>query len=171
MLFWISRTGRSEMNLEEPSARHSLPPPKARFLHARSLPSKRPFNVAVFFSALHFLGLIMTVTALVLFVAEPSPLARNFILGGIGFSVVTWLIAFFKRRAGYCPLCKGTPLINSGARPHSRAKRIFPFSHGVSATLSIIATQTFRCMYCGSDFDLLKTPSHLRGARTDATRE
>lgn len=155
----------------EPHASNSLPPPKARFLHARSLPSKRPFNVAVFFSSLYFLGLITTTTALVLFFLEPSPLARDFILGGIGFSVVTWLIAFFKRRAAYCPLCKGTPLINSGARPHSRAKRVPPFSHGVSATLSIIATQTFRCMYCGSDFDLLKTSSHLRGTKTDAAAE
>jgi hypothetical protein len=103
----------------------------------------------------------------VLFVVDPSQLARNVILGGIGFSLVTWVIAFFKRRAAHCPLCKGTPLVNSGARPHSRAKRIFPFSHGVSATLSIIATQTFRCMYCGSDFDRLKTPSHLRGTKGD----
>lgn len=155
---------------ESPASRH-LPPAKARFLHARSLPSKRLFNVAVLFSSLHFLGLITTVTALVLFFLEPSPLARNFILGGIVFSVVTWLIAFFKRRAAYCPLCRGTPLINSGARPHARAKRFFPFSHGVSAMLSIIATQTFRCMYCGSDFDLLRTPSHLRGTETDTTAE
>ena len=160
MLSGFSGTCRSEMNHGESHASHSLPPPKARFLHARSLPSKRAFNVAVFFSALHFLGLIMTVTALVLFFLEPSPLARNLILGGIGFSVKTWLIAFFKRRWAYCPLCKGTPLINSGARPHSRAKRVPPFSHGVSATLSIIATQTFRCMYCGSKFDLLKRSSH-----------
>jgi hypothetical protein len=159
------------MHHGESSTSHSLPPAKVRFLHARSLPFKRPFYVAVFFSALHFLGLIMTVTALVLFVAEPSQSARNLILGGIGLSVVTWMIAFFKRRAAHCPLCKGTPLLNSGARPHSRAKRLFPFSHGVSATLSIIATQTFRCMYCGSDFDLLKTPSHLHGTKIDAATE
>ena len=157
------------MNLGEPAPSHSLPPPKARFSRGRSLLSKRPFNVAVFFSALHFLGLIMTLTALVLFFLAPSPLARNLIFGGIGFSVVTRLIAFFKRRVAYCPLCKGTPLINTGARAHSRAKRIFGFSHGVSATLSIIATQSFRCMYCGSDFDLLKTSSHLHGAKTDAS--
>jgi hypothetical protein len=159
------------MNHGEPPIHHSLPPTKARFLHARSLPTKRPFNIAVFFSGLHYLGLIMTTTALVSFFLEPSPLGRNLFLGGISFSVMTWLVAFFKRRSAYCPLCKGTPLINSGARPHTRAKRIAPFSHGVSATLSILSTQTFRCMYCGSDFDLLKTSSHLRGAKTDAPRE
>lgn len=159
------------MHHGESTASQPLPPAKARFQHARSLPAKRPFYVAVFFSALHFLGLIMTITALALFVTAPSEQARNLILGGIGFSVVTWLVAFFKRRAARCPLCKGTPLLNSGARPHSRATRLFPLSHGVSATLAIIATQTFRCMYCGSAFDLLKTPSHLRGTKTDAADE
>lgn len=142
---------------------NDLTPPKAKLVRARSLPSSRPFNVAAFFSALHYLGCITTVTACVLFLLEPSKLATQVILGGIAFSVVTWLIAFFKRRSARCPLCKGTPLINSGALPHARATRIPPFNHGVSATLSIIATQTFRCMYCGSDYDLLKTPSHLRG--------
>lgn len=141
----------------------NLPPAKARVLRARSLPSSRPFTVAVFFSSLHYLGLITTITAFVLFVMQPSQLAMKVIVGGIGFSVVTWLIAFFKRRSAHCPLCKGTPLINSGALAHSRATRIYPLNHGVSATLSIIATQTFRCLYCGSDFDLLKTPSYRRG--------
>ena len=142
-------------------ATRALPP--ARLLRARSLPSSRPFHVAAFFSALHYLGLIATITALVMFLMGPNELATQVIMGGLGFSAVTWLIAFFKRRAAHCPLCRGTPLVNSGALAHSKATRVFPLNHGVSATLSIIATQTFRCMYCGSDFDLLKTPSHLRG--------
>jgi hypothetical protein len=119
--------------------------------------------VAVFFSAMHFLGLIATVTAVVLFFKTPNPIAVKVILGGIGFSLVMWILAFFKRRDAHCPLCKGTPLINSGALPHSKARRLYPLNHGMTATLSIIATQRFCCMYCGSDFDLLKTPSHLRG--------
>jgi hypothetical protein len=137
---------------------------RSRVLRARSLPSSRPFNLAVFFFGLHYLGIIATLTAFILFLLKPSQLASHLIIGGISFSAVTWLIAFFKRRSAQCPLCKGTPLINSGAHVHSKATRFLPFNHGVSATLSIIATQTFRCMYCGSDFDLLKTPSHLRGA-------
>ena len=136
--------------------------PRTRASQARSLPSSRPFNVAAIFSVLHFLGIAVTLTALVLIFTDPGPLTRDAFIGGIAFSVVTWLISFFKRRSVHCPLCKGTPMINSGALAHSRASRIFPFNHGVSATLSIITTQTFRCMYCGSDFDLLKTPSHRR---------
>ncbi len=155
----------------EATAGKALSPPKPRPLRARSLPSSRPFNVAVFFSALHYLGIITTLTAFILFFWEPSKLATHIIVGGISFSAVTWMIAFFKRRSACCPLCKGTPLINSGALAHSRATRIFPLNHGVSATLAIIATQKFRCMYCGSDFDLLKTPSHLRDAREDGDAE
>ncbi|MES2440613.1 MAG: hypothetical protein V4584_16215 [Verrucomicrobiota bacterium] len=140
-----------------------MPSSKARILRSRSLPSSRPFSIAVFFSALHYLGLILTATAFVLFLIEPSQLASKVILGGVVYSLIAWLLAFFKRRAAHCPLCKGTPLINSGALAHSKASRLYPFNHGVSATLSILATQRFCCMYCGSDFDLLKIPSHRRG--------
>jgi hypothetical protein len=143
----------------------------AKALRARSLPSSGPFNVAAFFSALQYMGMITVVTAFILMFLEPSPLAVKVIVGSIGFSALMWFIAFFKRRSARCPLCKGTPLINSGAHAHSRATRIFPFNHGVSATLSILATQTFRCMYCGSDFDLLKTPSHLRGQQDEDNEE
>ena len=149
------------------SIANPLPSAKSRVLRARSLPASRPFTVAVIFSTLHYFGLITTATALVLFFMESSLLAAQVIVGGIAFSVVSWLIAFFKRRAAHCPLCKGTPLINTGALAHSRASRIYPFNHGVSATLSIITTQTFRCMYCGSDFDLLKTPSYRRSKTVD----
>ncbi|RYD32110.1 MAG: hypothetical protein EOP85_22070 [Verrucomicrobiaceae bacterium] len=139
-----------------------FPPEKSRTGRARSLPSSRPFTLAVVLSAVHYLAIITTVTAFLLFFREQSQLAVKLIVGGIVTSVFTWLIAFFKRREAHCPLCKGTPLINSGARAHARASRLYPFNHGVSASFSIIATQTFRCMYCGCDFDLLKTPSHLR---------
>jgi uncharacterized membrane protein (UPF0136 family) len=134
---------------------------KARVPRARSVPSARPFRVAVFFSSLHFLGLIATTTALVGFFAQPSLLASRFLMIGIVFSAVSWLIAYFKRRGVHCPLCKGTPLINSGALPHMRARRLGPFNHGLSAVLSIMATQKFRCMYCGSDYDLLKPRTRL----------
>ena len=144
------------------STAKALPPSRDKVSRARSLPSSRPFTVAVLFSALHYFGLIATGTAVALFLMEPSQLASRVIICGIIFCAFSWLLAFFKRRSAYCPLCKGTPLVNSGALAHSKAIRIFPFNHGVSATLSIIATQKFCCMYCGSDFDLLKTPSHLR---------
>jgi hypothetical protein len=157
----VSKRLGAEMNLGAKMGTHAPTATPGR-VRARSLPTSAPFDIAVFFSKLHFLGLVMTLTSVGLFVQEPNQLTAGLILTGTGFSIVTWIIAFFKRRSARCPLCKGSPLINSGARPHSKARRIFPFNHGVSATLSIIATQRFCCMYCGSDFDLLKAPSHLR---------
>ncbi len=130
---------------------------------ARSVPHRREFVRAVFLSAIHYLGMIAAATTLVVFFFQPTPLATKVFILCIGFSVVTWLLSFFKRRHTHCPLCKGTPLINSGALAHQKATRIFPFNHGVSATISIIATQKFRCMYCGTQFDMLKTPSHQLG--------
>jgi hypothetical protein len=134
---------------------------------ARAVPYARPFKVAVFFSALHFLGLIATFTAMASALVRPNPLAPRVVIAGLVFSGVTWLIAYFKRRSTQCPLCKGTPLINSGALPHARAKRIGPFNHGVSAILTILATHRFRCMYCGSDFDLLKPRNPALGGRRE----
>ncbi len=143
------------------SAQDPVSPAKARVFRARSLPSRRPFDTAVFFSMIHYLGLVTTVTSFVCYLMAPSELASRFIVGGLIFSATSWLLTFFKRRAAHCPLCKGTPLVNSGAHTHTKAVRILPFNHGITAVLSIIATQKFRCMYCGSDYDLLKPPSHL----------
>lgn len=134
---------------------------RARQHRARSVPSARPFRVAVCFAALHYLGLIATATVLAGFFMQPSLTASRLLVAGLAFCAVSWLIAYFKRRAVHCPLCKGTPLVNSGALPHSRAWRLRPFNHGVSAVFSILATQKFRCMYCGSDYDLLKPRTRL----------
>ena len=146
---------------------HTIPPGKARILRARSLPSARPFRMAVFFTSVHYLGLVVSVTALACVLLEPGQLAVRVLLVAMAFSAGSWLVAFFKRRSTFCPLCKGTPLINSGARVHTRAWRLYPLNHGVTAVLSIMATQRFRCMYCGSDYDLLKPPTRLLGGSRD----
>ena len=159
---------KNARNMAEPvtTAAESQPPPqRERELRPRSVPSAQPFRVAVFYSALHYLALITTVTALACVFAHPSQLASRIMVMGLIFSGLTWLFAFFKRRNTHCPLCKGTPLLNSGARPHVRARRIHPLNHGVTAVLSILASQKFRCMYCGSDYDLLKPPTRLLHGR------
>lgn len=144
---------------------------KSGAVRARSLPTTRPFTVASFFTALFFLCLIGTLTAVVLLIITPDPGRLKYVLAGMGVCIVLWIVAFFKRRSALCPLCKGTPLLSTGARPHAKARRLHPFNHGMSATVSIIATQRFCCMYCGSDFDLLKTSSRLRGSRGEGEPE
>ena len=150
----------SEMSCEHP---HPVSAPKqAQVSRFRSVPQRQPFVQSVFLSAMHYMGILAAATTLTIFLTDPNPLATKVLIVCLAFTAVTWLLAFFKRHATHCPLCKGTPLINTGAIPHQKAKRLFPFNHGVTATLSIIATQKFCCMYCGTGFDILKPPSHLR---------
>lgn len=149
------------------SSTHDAPPARPRVQRARSLPTARPFREAVFFTALFFLGLIASVTAGVCVIEDPNQFSVRIMVGAMAFSAVTWLISFFKRRSTFCPLCKGTPLLNSGARTHQKAWRLHPLNHGMTATLSILVCQKFRCMYCGSDYDLLKSSSRLHGGEAD----
>jgi len=127
-----------------------------RVSRARSVRSTQPFEVAVFFSSLCLLGLVGIAVALGWLCVRPSVEASVFFLIAAFFSALSWLVAYFKRRKVRCPLCKGTPLVSSGALPHARAKRTRPFNHGWSAIFSIMATRKFRCMYCASDYDLKK---------------
>ncbi len=129
---------------------------------ARSVPHRRVFVKAVVISMCLYLGLIAAITTLVMFFLHPTPLATKLFVICLGFTSTCWFLSFFSKRQTYCPLCKGTPLVNTGALAHPRAVRLFPFTHGTTAILSIIATQKFRCMYCGTPFDILKTPSHLQ---------
>jgi hypothetical protein len=150
------------MRLSLPKNRDQPPARGMKMLRARSLPTTRPFHIASAFYALFVLGLIMTSTTLLMLVKTPNEFVLKAVIGSLGFTIVCWMIAFFKRRKALCPLCKGTPLINSGARPHMNASSLPILNHGVTATLSVIVTQRFCCMYCGSYFDLLKPSAHLR---------
>src|SRR5690606_35313136 len=72
----FDRSLPAKMNAATPERRdESTSKPLA--IHARSLPSSRPFNVAAFFSALHYVGIVTTLTSLVLIFTDPSVLSRN----------------------------------------------------------------------------------------------
>jgi hypothetical protein len=134
---------------------------------ARSLRHPRSFFLAIFFTAIHYLSLIACITCLVFFVREPHFGTAGILGGSVGLAILTWIIAYYKRRAALCPLCKGTPLLNSGAIPHPAATRLRPFNHGVSSVLSCLFTHHFRCMYCGSWYDLLRQPRDHRHDRDE----
>jgi hypothetical protein len=132
---------------------------RQRVQRFRSMPHGRSFRVAIFFWCLEWLSLVALFTALTALLRESSPTASRAVIVSLVLAVLFWLLAFFKRRGARCPLCRGTPLINTGAATHVRARRWFPLNHGQTAMLNIVACQQFRCMFCGSDFDLLKRPS------------
>ena len=133
---------------------------------ARSIHNKQPFTTAVFFTLLHYLCLISLITCVVLLTLSSSkqtlvvPLVASLVA-----SLVTWLIAFIRRRSARCPLCKGSPLIESGAVKHAKAYRLRPLNHGATAILGILFLNRFRCMYCGTSYDLLKRSSTARTPR------
>lgn len=125
---------------------------------ARSLRTRRPILIAVALAAIHYLALATALTAAVLFAIDPSMDTAKVLIATVAFAIATWIAAWFRRKAALCPLCKGTPLLNTGAMPHALAYRFPPFNHGVTAILTTLFSLHFRCMYCGSHYDLLRSP-------------
>ena len=134
----------------------SYPPEKSS--RYRSLPSARHYRFAIFLCAVHYLCVIAMITTAVLLVLKPDQRASKLLIATAVCTIVSWFFAFLKRRTTLCPLCKGTPLLESGAHYHQRARRLPPLSHATTTILSVLFLQKFRCMYCGSDYDLLKRP-------------
>jgi hypothetical protein len=128
----------------------------------RSLPFAHHFQFAVALSAIHYLCLVTMVTTGIMLILYPDQRASKLLIATTAATIGTWFLALLKRRTTLCPLCKGTPLIESGARLHERAKRLPPFTHGTTSILSVLFLQRFRCMYCGTDYDLLKESTRHR---------
>lgn len=126
------------------------------------MPYRRTFVVAVLWTLAHYLSILGAATALGVFFAEPTAWGARLVAGLVGLGGFTWLLSFISRRRAHCPLCKGTPLIASGAMPHRNATRLPPLNYGHSAVVGILFRQKFRCMYCGAPYDMLKVPSHAR---------
>ncbi len=127
---------------------------------ARSIHNKQPFTVAVFFTLLHYLCVLGFITCIVILITSPTPriVVTPLVISFVA-TLVTWLISFIRRRSARCPLCKGSPLLESGAVKHSSAYRLPPLNHGSTAVLGILFLNRFRCMYCGTPYDLLKRSS------------
>ncbi|MFM2171780.1 MAG: hypothetical protein RI957_2009 [Verrucomicrobiota bacterium] len=127
----------------------------------RSIPYRPPYYVAVFWTLLHLCSIAAFITCVVLFFmnleSENRGQLKLLIIATSASAVLSLIVSNYKRRAARCPLCIGTPLMNCGALPHKRSKKITPFNEGFTAVLSIALTQKFRCMYCGTRYDLLKT--------------
>jgi hypothetical protein len=139
---------------------------KSRILRERSMPPNRGFRMAALLSLLHYFTLLGAILTGIAVYWMRGRISEMWIGVAVGFVLVTWFIAYLKRRSAICPLCRGMPLVDSQARVNVRAQRFLGFNHGVTAILSILATQTFRCMYCGSKFDLLKRPSYRTQEKT-----
>ena len=132
------------------------PPRQEPIARLRSVPYKRGFVWAEIFAFFNFCAAVAVITALPLFVLRMDEGNIKVLVGCIVLYIVTGIVSFLKRRHVICPLCKGTPLVSTRAHVHAKATRIFPLDYGTSTMVTLLFTQTFRCMYCGAHFDLLK---------------
>jgi len=122
-----------------------------------------PFVRAEIVIFLNWLAAVAVLTCVPIVLLGPTHRAIRILIICLAVYGFTSLISFLTRRSLLCPLCKGTPLAASRAHVHPKATRIFPLDHATSAVFSLIFTQTFRCMYCGSRFDLLKPRTSQQG--------
>ena len=132
---------------------------------ARSVPFKRPFVGAIILTVFFYISLIGLGSTVFVFFTRQDTFTAFLMIGFGASAVVLWILSFLKRRDARCPLCKGTPLLDSAARKHIHAKRFFPLNYGTSAVLSSIFRQRYTCQYCGTPFDLLKVPDRQAPAR------
>lgn len=126
----------------------------------RSVPYRKAYYQATFWTILHLFCVFCTLASIVMFFlyhksANFGSFRRIIIVGAVS-SIITLIISCSKRRSARCPLCIGTPLLNSGALAHKRSFALGPLNEGFTAVLCIACTQKFRCMYCGTRYDLLK---------------
>lgn len=134
---------------------------------ARSLPFKRAYVAAIIVTFIHYMAVVATATlTFILFRTKDGNVANWLViaLAGIG---VTWGIGWIFRRSAKCPLCKGTPLLDTGAAKHRKAVRIKPLTFGATALLHLTFSHRFRCMYCGTPFDLMREPGSRHEHSTD----
>ena len=128
---------------------------------ARSLPHRRPYLRAVFFTLLHYVTFFGALAlAWLLYRERDHTILVPFVAGGCAVPV-TWTLSHLARRYARCPLCQGTPLLDSSAAKHRKALRLGPLNYGTSAVLHLALTRRFRCMYCGTPYNLRKK-SRLR---------
>ena len=125
----------------------------------RSVTFKKRFVLAVLATLVFYLSIIALITAAVAFFFVPPELkktAADILVRCLVVFSAAWLISYMKRRRALCPLCKSTPFLDNLAHKHEHAYRIRPLNYGTTAILTTILFQRWRCMYCGTPFDLLK---------------
>lgn len=125
----------------------------------RSVPYKRPFVMAVLSMLAFYLaiiGLAASITSFAITTKDLQNRAAYVIAAFMGISIFCWIFAYLMRRKANCPLCKCTPLLDNMAFKHQKARKVWPLNYGNTAVLSILFKQRWRCMYCGTPFDILK---------------
>ena len=124
---------------------------------ARSLPHKYHYHTSFWWAALFYTNVLCIIAAGIGFFLNDSQNNAFLLIGLVFLAILVWPLGYLSRRKATCPLCKGTPLLDSRASKHEKAVRIFPFNYGTTNILKAIVARRLRCHFCGTPFDLLKT--------------
>lgn len=125
----------------------------------RSLPFKQAYVAAMIVTFVHYMAVVATATLTFILIRTQDADVAQWLIIALASIAVSWGIGWIFRRSAKCPLCKGTPLLDSRAAKHRKAVRIRPLNFGATALLHLTFSNRFRCMYCGTPFDLLREPS------------
>lgn len=124
---------------------------------ARSLPHKYHYRISLAWAFFFYLILLAILTAAIGLSLKDSKENTFLLIGLVFFAIPVWLLGFLSRKKASCPLCKGTPFLDSQASKHVKAFRILPLNYGTTNIVRALITCRFRCHFCGTPFDMLKT--------------
>ncbi|MBK1790664.1 hypothetical protein [Persicirhabdus sediminis] len=124
----------------------------------RSVHRPKPFIKTARLCVTQYLFATAAITLLVYTLAFPSPATAIIALVCMVLFFAFWLLSNISSRSATCPLCRGKCLASSKASKHKKAYRLKPLSYAQTTALSIVFTNKWRCMHCGSVYDLKKKP-------------
>ncbi|MDQ8191183.1 hypothetical protein [Roseibacillus persicicus] len=123
---------------------------------ARSLPHKLHYHASLCWAVLFYMLLSFIAAAGVGFALDGNEKNAYLLIALTFLAIPVWLLGYLSRRKATCPLCKGTPLLDSQASKHVKAFRLFPLNYGNTNIVRAITTRRIRCHFCGTPFDMLK---------------
>ena len=123
---------------------------------ARTLPHKYHYQISLYWAVLFYTLILCIIAAGIGFALDTNQNNAFLLIGLVFAGIVVWPLGYLARRKATCPLCKGTPLLDSQASKHVKAVRILPFNYGTTNILKAIFARRIRCHFCGTPYDMLK---------------
>jgi hypothetical protein len=136
-----------------------MPPPPEKEATRSSQASLRPFPAPLdpcVLGSLFLISVICFITSIGIYIANQSRQSAFLVIIILVLTLFLWLLSLFKRRTERCPLCHGTPYLNTAANKHVKATKLPFLNYGISNLMRTIFTRKFRWMFCGQLDDFLK---------------
>lgn len=138
-----------------------MPPksPHQRANRSLSLHHKKPFIVALIATLCFWVVSVACLTCFISIIllgkSKGTPMTK-LLIALLILSIILWFFAYLQRRRARCPLCKASPFLGTLSHTHPKAERVLFLGPQTTAILKALFTLRWRCMHCGTPFDLLK---------------